>query len=59
MKTQQQDKTETRRQSTVDSSDDHNNGNAEADQKSVEKNARRSSVAKAFISFHKWCNNIK
>jgi hypothetical protein len=56
MKTQKQGKTENRQQSAGDS---QNNGNVEVDQKSHEKNARRSSITKAFRSFHNWCNNIK
>jgi len=56
MKSQPQEKTEVRRQSAVDS---QNSGNVETEQKSNEKNGRRSSVTKAFRSFHNWCNNIK
>jgi hypothetical protein len=56
LKIQKQGKSESRRQSTVDS---QNNDNVEVNQKSHEKNAGLNSITKPFRSFHNWCNNIK
>jgi hypothetical protein len=56
LKNQKEGKSESRRQSAVDS---QNNGNVEVNQKSNKRNAGLSSVTRPFRAFHNWCNNIK